>query len=44
MVIPGEMMLKFISILMDGMEKDLVRVIWDVLVGTLRTGRVILVV
>ena len=43
-MIPGEIMLKFISMATDGIEKDLLRVIWQVEFMAERTGREIGVV
>jgi hypothetical protein len=37
-VIPGEITIKLISILIEGIEKDLLRVIWQVVLATPSTG------
>jgi hypothetical protein len=44
MVTPGDMTAKFISMLIDGIEKDLLSVIWQVVEATPSTGNVMLVV
>ena len=37
-MIPGEITIKLISILIEGIEKDLLRVIWQVVLATPSTG------
>jgi hypothetical protein len=37
-VIPGEITIKLISILIEGIENDLLRVIWQVVLATPKTG------